>query len=109
MTDMQKKNCCDDHKLFVQKIESQEKVSEQHERKIAGLEERIQDMMYSQIEANERIKNLYEAISEIRLTLREIAKKLEKPDLFKTTMINFAIQILQWSIVGGFLYYLTNK
>lgn len=95
--------------LLIQRIESQERVSGQLEHKILKLEERVQDIMYSQVEAAERIKNLYEAISEIRLTLREIAKKLEKPDLFKSTMFNFAIQLLQWGIIGGLLYYMMNK
>jgi uncharacterized coiled-coil DUF342 family protein len=92
----------------MERISQHTKSMSQLEDEVGRMKEKVNDIRLEQIQDRERIKSLYDMLNEIKNSLRDIAQKLEsgnkKEDLFKETMVKFAVNILQYGVLGGFLY-----
>jgi predicted RND superfamily exporter protein len=114
---MDEKNC-EFHGTVMEKINNTaEKVSDMKEDlELFKKEVRddIQSIKIVQAKDEEKFITIFADMKEIKQYLKEIAEEIKKtvekqqnkPDLFKDTLIKIGMEVLEYALIGGILFYI---
>jgi len=73
--------------------------------------EKMLEITIAQIEDRQFVRSLYEAIGDVKQAIKELTEQIQcinqapaKADLFKDTMLKFAIDVFRVALAAGIVY-----
>lgn len=99
---------CPEHSMCMERLNNNKNEIDELKKKVKSLESDLVENKLKMMEHQNQILSLMENMKEIKVILKEISDKINKPDSFNSTLQKFGLEVLKWAMIGGLFIYFTK-